>query len=1002
MGLPWGNQRTEVLDAMRFSTFHADRLTATPARSAPRRLLAALLLLAPALPGAPAGGGDAVAPAAPASSAPSAPHWAFIPPRRPPVPEVERADWPRGAIDRFVLAGLERAALAPSPPAPRTTLIRRATLDLTGLPPAPAEVDAFLADPAPDAYEKLVGRLLASPRRGEHLAGVWLDAARYADTSGYQTDGPRDMWRWRDWVIDAYNRDQPFDRFTLEQIAGDMLPGATLEQRIATGFNRNHRGNSEGGIVPEEYQVEYVADRVDTTATVWLGLTLGCARCHDHKYDPISQEEFYRVFACFNNIPEHGRALKVGNSAPYIAAPTAEEVERISRLERLLAAAEAERLRLEPALAAAQAAWEAFAGRAAPVASIVTAGLVSHYALDGNTLEEGSLKGEAAGRGAPGTFQDGEPAYVPGRIGQAASLDGRRFIDLGDAASFGYFDRFSFGAWIRPEGAAGGAVLSRMGDSAESDGHNLHVEEGKVQVNLVKRWLDDAIRVETVAALEPGRWHHVMATYDGSRRAEGVKVYVDGEPRELRVLVDELNQSFTAKEPLRIGSRGTRDRFHGAIDDVRIYARCLDAGEVEILATAAPIEAILALPPGERSGAEARKLRACFLAVDAPEPIREAHARAADLRRRRLEAEESVSTVMVMEEMATPRETHILERGAYDRPGKKVLPGIPACLAPPPAAAGVRDRLGLARWIAGDSNPLTARVAVNRLWQRLFGTGLVRTAEDFGTRGEPPSHPLLLDWLAVELVRRGWDLEGLEREIVLTATYRQSSLASPALLAADPENRLLARGPRFRLSAAAVRDQALAASGLLVERLGGPPVKPYQPAGIWEEMCDQVYEEGSGEDLYRRSLYTFWKRTATPPLMATLDASAREACSVRETRTNTPLQALALMNDTAFVEAARALAERVLAEEGCSTPPERLAHAFRLVIARRPSAAEARILEEGFRRHRDRYRGDPASAEKLLAVGEHRPPPGLDAVELAAYAITSSLILNLDEAVTRE
>jgi len=901
-------------------------------------------------------------------------HWSFLPPARPPLPALKKAAWPRNAIDHFILARLERDGLAPSAEADRTTLIRRVTLDLTGLPPAPQEVDAFLADASPGAYEKVVDRLLASPRFGETMAARWLDAARYADTNGYQSDGERFMWRWRDWVIDGFNANVPFDRFTVEQLAGDLLPNATLEQKIATGFNRNHRGNGEGGIIPEEYAVEYVVDRVETTATVWLGLTVGCGRCHDHKFDPISQKEFYRVFAYFNNVPEQGRAVKYGNSPPFMPAPTRQEQEQLARLDAKLAAAEKRFDALAKELADAQAKWEKSlspALRWSPARN-----LVAQFPLDG-----------AAGQ-----------------------FDGKRSFSAGDAGAFGFYDKFSLAARVLPRDRQGGTIISRTADTARAEGYGVELRDGKVFVHLTKRWLDDALRVETERELPADEWHHVLVTYDGSRVAAGVKVYVDGRPEKTKVLLDELNQTFATKEPLRIGGgEGPEGRFRGSIGDVRVYDDCLTADEAAWLGTPETVGEIAALPRQKRSPQQTGKLRACFLEEHAPEAIRQAHREVLDLRRRRAALVESFPTTMVMEEMPVPRDSFVLIRGQYDKHGEKVTPGLPAAFAPlAPSGRGVggegtpNNRLGLARWLVDRSNPLTARVTVNRWWQTYFGTGLVKTVDDFGAQGEWPSHPELLDWLATEFMDRGWDVKAMQRLIVTSATYRQSSKVTPALLAADPDNRLLARGPRFRLPAEAVRDQALAASGLLVERIGGPSVKPYQPPGLWKELTgSEEHVPDHGEKLYRRSLYTYWKRTVAPPSLVTFDAAGRETCVVRQSRTNTPLQALNLMNDVTFVEASRVLAQRAM-KEGGTTPEERITLAFRLATARQPRPGELSVLLDGYRQHLADYRQDEKAARKLVSLGEAPRDEKLDVSELAAYTAVAGVILNLDEVVTKE
>lgn len=921
-------------------------------------------------------------------------HWSFVSPVRPASPVVRDAAWPHGAIDAFVLSRLEAAGLTPSPEADKPTLLRRVTLDLTGLPPTPAEVDAFLVDPSADAYERVVDRLLASPRYGERMAARWLDGARYADSNGYQSDGERFMWRWRDWVIEAYNRNLPFDQFTIEQLAGDLLPNCTLDQRIATGFNRNHRGNAEGGIIPAEYAVEYVVDRVDTTATVWLGLTLGCARCHDHKFDPFTQREFYSLFAYFNNVPERGKAVKYGNSPPVVQSPTRDQQARLHALDGRLAAAEQAFASLAEQVDVGQRQWEAALLAAPPNDWQLTDGLMAGFALDGNLTNDALPQ-------TPGRIVDGEAVFSTGRENQAMQFDGRRLIDAGDVGRFGFYDTFTLAAWVRIGAEGRGTIVSRMTDEAQADGYSLSVADGKIQFNLVKRWLDDALRVRSKRALAPGRWYHIAAVYDGSRVAAGVKLYIDGEAAELDVLLDDLNQSFETKQPLRIGGGGGGEgRFYGTLDDVRVYGRALDGDEVRIVATAETISDIAAMAPEHRPAGMTLKIRACFLAEAAPPAVQDAWKNLVDLRDERIALVESFPTTMVMQEMPEPRETFVLLRGEYDKRGPPVEPGLPAGLPPLPPGAP-NNRLGFARWLVDAANPLTARVAVNRYWQMLFGAGIVKTVGDFGAQGETPSHPELLDWLACEYVANGWNTKALLRALVTSATYRQAGGASPELLRRDPENRLLARGPRLRLAAEMIRDQALAAAGLLMERGGGPSVKPYQPGDLWRELASVDYVQDRGEKLYRRSLFTFWKRTVAPPTMIAFDAAGRETCMVRETRTNTPLQALALLNEVTFVEAARMLAQRAMLAGG-DTPASRITLAFRLVLARPPRPAELDVLLKGFESHLARYRAAPQAAVELLSTGEASRDERLDVAELAAYAAVASVILNLDEAVTRE
>lgn len=920
-------------------------------------------------------------------------HWAFVAPQRPKLPVTTAPDWCRNAIDHFVLKRLDDAGLVPSPLADRRTLLRRASLDLTGLPPTPKEVAAFLNDTSPDAWQRVLTRLLSSSRYGERQAVDWLDAARYADTSGYQNDGPRDMWRWRDWVLDAFNSNMPYDRFTIEQLAGDLLPRASLSQKIATGFNRNHRGNAEGGIIPEEYQVEYVVDRVDTTATVWLGLTMGCARCHDHKYDPITQKDFYRTFAWFNTIPESGRAIKEGNSPPWIKAPTDEQAATLEKLRRDADDAEQKAVQLESRLADEIRKWEPTRKPRQLDDWTITRGLVARLRLDGD-MSDSAPQSEQREQAA----DTASPQFSGGKFGRAAAFTGQAAAKSGDIGNFGYFDRFSIAAWIRPA-AADGTVVSRMKPVEQGNGYSVHLQDGRIQVNLVKRWLDDSIRVESRDTVQLDEWQHIVVTYDGTRVASGISIFVDGAAVPVTVQLDGINQSFAVDEPLRIG--GGHSNFTGLIDDVHVYDRVLTSTEAAILSVPRTMSEILTTNEQDRSDREQGRLRAAFLDRLASEPVQKAMERVVATRSARDEFFRSIPTVMIMQEMNTPRTTHVLKRGQYDAPGEKVEPGVPGVLPQLPADAP-RTRLGFAQWLVSPENPLTARVAVNRIWQQHFGTGLVRTTEDFGAQGESPSHPKLLDWLATEFVRSGWDMKAMHRLIMTSATYRQSSATRAQFREPDPDNRLLSRGPRYRLPAEIVRDQALFVSGLLRERVGGPSVRPYQPAGLWKEIASTTeYNQSHGDDLYRRSLYTYWKRTVAPPTMVTLDATSRESCIVKRSRTNTPLQALALMNDVTFVEAARAMAQRVM-NSADPAPESRVRHAFELATCRPPAQDELQILTGAFERALTVFRNKPEAAARLLEVGESAAPKSSTPEELAAWTTVTSIILNLDEVVTLE
>lgn len=896
-------------------------------------------------------------------------HWSLVPPQRPPG---------ENSIDSFVRARLEREGLQPSAPARPETLLRRVYLDLTGLPPAPAEVDAFLADPSATAYEKTVDRLLASPAHAERMALRWLDAARYADTNGYQSDGVRDMWRWRDWVIDAYLQNMPFDKFTIEQIAGDLLPNATLSQKIATGFHRNHRTNAEGGIVEEEFRVEYVADRVETTSTVWLGLTMGCSRCHDHKYDPIKQRDFYSMFAFFNNVPERGLVYNFGNDEPMIKAPTPEMSERLAALDTTVTTARAAWDGWQPKLEKDQRQWEKKI-RKQKVDWSVGKGLI--YANDLDSCA------------APCQL----PA-VAGKRGKALAFNGKEAFDAGDKAKFNYMTPYSFSAWVKPESETG-AILSRIEDYWEGEGYGLYIKNGNVHFVATRRYTDISLRLETEEKLKLSQWQHIAFTYDGMRKGKGVHIWIDGKPAKIKVTFDELTYPFGPKVPFLIGGGGGL-KFQGAIDDVKVYDRALTEEEALSLSVLQTVSALAGIPPEGRTAPERAKLHLAFLDTAMDSAARAAMTARDEAQAARDKYYASIPTVMVMEE-GPKRQAYILKRGAYDAHGEPVDSATPSAL-PPMKPGWPRNRLGLAYWLVDRSNPLTARVQVNRLWQMFFGQGLVKTVEDFGSQGEWPSHPGLLDWLAVEFMDSGWDLRAIEKKIVMSETYRQSSKAPPALWQRDPENRLLARGPRIRLAAQFVRDQALAASGLLVAKVGGPSVKPYQPPGLWQELTGGGgYKEDKGDGLYRRSLYTFWKRTVAPPMMVNFDAPTREGCTVRETRTDTPLQALNLMNDVVFLEAARKMGERMM-REGGAAPADRIRYGWKLLLSRDPRPSEATAALAAYDRFLTRYRADRPAAEAYLKQGESERDPALDTAELAASSTIASLILNLDEAVTKD
>jgi hypothetical protein len=937
-------------------------------------------------------------------------HWAFEPMARPAIPKTRHPI--TNPIDAFVFTRLEREGLSPSPPADKERLIRRVTLDLTGLPPTPKEIDDFLADTSPDAYEKVVDRLLASPRYGERMAAEWLDVARFADTHGYQMDRYRAVWPYRDWVIAAFNRNLPFNDFVTWQLAGDLLPPPVSpparggyrggkEQRLATAFNRLHMQNEEGGIVEEEFRVAYVVDRVTTFGTAFLGLTFECSRCHDHKYDPLTMRDFYSLFAFFQNIDESGQTTYFTSAMPVptLLLTTDEQDRKIAELRAAVATK-------ERALADARRAARAEFGKwkADRPAKLDTPGLVAAYSFD--DLKGGKVE-NAADPKNPGTAHEG-PKLVPGRHGQAAALDGENGFQFPGVGHFTRSDPFTLGIWVKAPAHAPRAVVvhhSMAPIDAGSRGYELLLENGRVALGLHHMWPGNSLKVVTKAAVPVNAWKHLTATHDGSGTAAGVRLYIDGQLAEVEVVRDKLTKDITydGKEPnLAIGYRFRDNGFKGGwVDEFRVYDRALTALEAAGLAgvPAEPTDDVLF----------------DYFASAVHEPTRTAAGELRSARRDLVRFVHAIPEIMVMEELPTPKPAYILKRGAYDAHGEQVTADTPKVLPPFPEGLP-RNRLGLAKWLTDPEHPLLARVTVNRAWQMMFGCGLVETADNFGTQGARPTHPELLDWLAREFVNstkptdRGpwalpgspWDYKRLLKLIALSATYRQSSKAAPELLARDPHNELLARGPVKRLTAEMLRDQALAASGLLVEKLGGPSVKPYQPAGLWEEiaMGRPRYDQGKGDDLYRRSLYTFWKRTVPPPSMVTFDAADRSVCSVKRQSTSTPLQALVLLNDVQFVEAARFVGQRVL-KEGGRTPEERVCFAFRLITGRTPTDRERAVLLKLYAEQKAAFEADPEAAKKLLAVGERKADPTLPPADLAAATVLANVLFSHDEAVNR-
>ena len=959
------------------------------------------------------------------AGAPYATHWAYQKPVRPKLPATQNSSWPRNEIDRFVLAKLEAAGLPPSPEADRTTLIRRLSLDLTGLPPTVADVDLFLGDSSPDAYEKLVDRLLASPHYGEKLAQDWLDLARFGDSTGYSDDGERLSWPYRDYVINAFNANVPFDQFTLENLAGDLLPNATLIQKVASGFNRLHRHNEEGGSDPDEFRVVYAVDRTSTTATTWMGLTFGCAQCHDHKYDPISQREFYQFYAFFNSLKGEVPISK-GPHPPQIKVPGAADQQRLTRISDELASVEKQAAELQPAIDKAFEAWQK-----APSGETVK--------TNAPTGKTGAVGGIIARSRQPAFFADtklsspllfDQSIRASGRISIVRSVNS--MVDIGHFLSsdlakgahvgFSVAEGPRFFAYIAPPGGVStrstGPIYAEHGveytwtysydptggadDPQDADlvGEGLLTFELKRDGKSLGVLQTDLTAAQRVTPAPLDAFGFVFRGFDDADSP--ISVYVDDVEYTVARDGGSRRDDFSV-DPGWIGKGNAEHGHHFGYDPVATTA----GGAADLT-----IPQILALAPDKRSTAQGVRLREYFIQEKFPE-FKPVQTKLAALKTDRDAAERLIPSALVWEEMDPPRPAQMLIRGDYQSPGEAVERNVPSIF--PPISAGPRDRLTLAKWLVSGEHPLTARVAVNRLWKQCFGAGLVRTPEDFGVRGELPTHPELLDWLAVEfsagpeqgqppVIPLAWNTKHLLRLIVTSATYRQSSAGTKDLRDIDPDNRLLARASRFRLSAEEIRDAALVASGLLTRKLGGRSVYPYQPDYFYREKEDDPGEwkwplETDGE-LYRRGLYTFIRRTTPYQPYQIFDAPSRGECQVARARTNTPLQALVTMNDPGFVEASRVLGERIAAIKD-SDSAGRLTVAFRTVLSRTPTAREQKVLLDLYKAERERYQADPQAAQVAVSHGKSTHL-STDAIEAATWTTVATVLLNLDEAITRE
>lgn len=934
-------------------------------------------------------------------------HWSYIPPHRPAVPEVPAAvrstlgNWPQNAIDNFVLQQLVDTGLTPAPEADRHTLARRASFDITGLPPKWELVEAFVNDKSPDAYEKYVDMLLQSPQWGEHRGRYWLDYARYADTHGIHFDNYREMWAYRDWVIKAFNQNMAFDQFTIENLAGDLLPNATLDQKIASGFNRCNMTTNEGGIIDEEYAVLYTRDRTETVSAVWMGLTAGCATCHSHKFDELSQKEFYEMTAFFNNTTQAVRDGNIKDTPPVIPVPMEADRARFEMLPPVIASAKAA---VEERRAAARPEFDTWLAAAKPET------LGEPVSPEGLHLQAGLKEGDGK---VVHVNLDGQTTEVPlnesakwqdGVSGKSLNVQGAAF-DLAAAGDFESDQPFSTAAWINvPANDGSGAIFARMEPAPGHRGWDFWLQQRRVGMHIIHGWPAKALKVVSKNQIPANEWVHVAVTYDGSRKASGLQIYINGAVQEKNIENDKLDDStIRTATPWRLGQRSDASQLTGAVQDLRIQKRVLSAGEVDSLAKLSRFQATLVKAADQRTESEITELYQYWLKrFDAP--FGEKSNSLASLEKEEADIRARGTIAHVMNERSEPATAYVLFRGEYDQRREQVFPATPSAFPAFPEQAP-KNRLGFAQWLLKPDHPLTARVTVNRFWQEVFGTGIVLSTGDLGVSGDLPSHQELLDWMSIEFRETGWDIKKLVKLMLMSATYRQSSIVTPDKLSKDPANRLLSRGPRYRMDAEMVRDNALAVSHLLVSKLGGPSVRPYQPEGVWEAIAmlgstTQRYTRDSGDSLYRRSLYTFVKRMAPPASLDIFNSPNREACTVRRERTNTPLQALVTMNDEQYVEAARRFAENIL-KTGGDSDDQRLQWAARHLLSREFREEELQILTESLAQLTAFYKDHAKEADQLIQTGESVPDASLDLTTLAAWTMLCNQIMNIDEVLNK-
>lgn len=953
-------------------------------------------------------------------------HWSLVAPVRPALPDVKDESWIRNEIDRFILARLEQEGLQPASEANPEVLFRRLSLDITGLPPKPEDSAAFAKDykeRGEDGLSEWIDKLMNQPTWGEHRARYWLDAARYADTHGMHYDNYREMWPYRDWVIRSFNANQPFDQFTIEQLAGDLLENPTQDQLVATGFQRCNMTTNEGGTIDEENLAIYAADRVQTFGWVYLGLTTNCSQCHDHKFDPISMKDYYSLAAFFRNTTQKAKdGNRKDGLGPVITVPAEEDQARWNALPDEIAKTSANR---DTRRVEAKSDFEKWLAEldVESLGDMPTNELLLHLPMNEGTGKE--LKSKSVNSADVSFIEDDETNddqaqlektflatadlnwEKDGVIGPAPRLTKESTIDLGDIGNFAVNQPYSVGCWVKTTGNRGGAIVGRMDNQKAYRGWDVWQNNGEFAAHIIDKWTENGLKIVTKGQrVKPGTWQHIFVTWDGSKKPEGLKIYVDGKQAETRIETATLKEGADTRSdtPLRIGRRSTGQYpFEGFVQDFLLYERKLEASEIANIAEMGPLRLALETPAESRTEELNEMLLGNFLR-NYDSRFRELDKQLVGLQAE-LEAIKSRSPVThIQVEKKDEPKANILMRGAYDKPGDEVKAAPPQALHPMPEGAPA-SRLGLAQWVVDPANPLTARVTVNRFWQELFGQGIVATSEDFGVMGTAPTNQLLLDWLAVEFRESGWDVKRFYKLMLMSSAYRQASIVSKEKLEKDRDNSLLSRGPRYRMDAEMVRDYALAASGLLTRTMYGPGAKPYQPDNMWDIVGlpggdTRNYLQDKGPNVYRRSLYSFWKRMSPPPNLELFNAPSREVCTVRRARTNTPLQALVTLNDPQFFEAARVLAQNSM-NSGEQSDDAILAFIAGRTVCRSFRDEEIEIIKSSLATFRSHYKERVEDAKALVTFGEAPVDETLDVAELAAWTMICNQILNLDEVLNK-